>query len=220
MKRIFVSAAVVGLVTGISFAVVTGLSGMSATAWGQQRQANSGGPHKIGLIDMAEVFKSYKKFEVLREGLKAEIAQSDQKAKQMAQQIKSLQGQLKQLEDGTSEYSRIEKQLLGLTSDIEAFRKGAQRDFMRKEAQIYKTVYLEVSDAVAKYADYYKYTLIIRFNRRGLESGDKPAEVIQKMNQLVVNHRSEDDITDSVLDYLNRKYESLGSKPNGNTSRN
>ena len=78
---------------------------------------------------------------------------------------------------------------------------------MRRESQIYKTVYLEVSDAVQKYADYYKYTLIIRFDRQGLDDKATPPEVVQRMNKQVVFHRTDDDITDAVLQYLNRLYE-------------
>ena len=71
MKRIIASAAAV--------AVLAGVTGFTAKAWGQAPQASSSLPQKVGLIDMAEVFKSYKKFETLRKDLEGEIAQSNQR---------------------------------------------------------------------------------------------------------------------------------------------
>lgn len=165
--------------------------------------------HKVGLIDMAHIFKNYKKFDALREDLKNEIASSDAKAKQMVTQLKALDDQLKQMKQGSPGYVEKEKQLLQVNSDFEAFRKGAQRDFVRKESQIYKTVYLEVSDAVEKYAYHYKLTLVMRFNREELEGADEPQDVLNRMNRQIVYFRPEDDITEPVLTFLNRNYEKV-----------
>ena len=207
MKKTLISTAALAVLAGLL--VGAGIGTARGQAGGSQAEA----AHKVGLIDMAHVFKNYKKFEVLREDLKTKIEQSDAKAKQMAQQMKDLQAQLesKTLTPGSPDYVKIEKQMIGLKADFEAFRTGAQRDFLREESQIYKTVYLEVSDAVQKYAQYYKYTLIMRFNRDGLEAASEPSDVLQRMNRQVVFHREEDDITDSVLDFLNSRYQKAGA---------
>ena len=133
----------------------------------------------------------------------------------MAEKVKTLQAQLKsgQLKEGSPGYIAKEKELIQLTSDFEVFRKGAQREFLRKESQIYKTVYMEVVDAVQKYAEYYNYTLVMRFSRDELQDDAEPQEVLQRMNKQVVFHRGEDDITLSVLDYLNRRYKQTAGAP-------
>jgi outer membrane protein len=105
---------------------------------------------------------------------------------------------------------QYEKEFAQKKSDFEAFRAVAQRDFMRKEAQIYKTVYLEVVDAVRKYAYHYQYSLIMRFNSEKLDASD-PQKLIQGLQRPVIYHRSEDDITASVIDYLNRNYTASSS---------
>jgi len=218
VKRIIVSAAAVAVLAGVTSLAATVCSGFAATAWGQaQASRASSVPHKVGLIDMAEIFKKYKKFTALREDLKAEIAQSEQKAKRMANEISTGKKKLKQLDEGSPDYGKLEKQVIGLSSELQAFSKSAQREFLQKESQIYKTIYLEVTDAVQEYTKYYHYTLILRFSRQGLDKADKPTEVIQRMNQLVVDYRKEDDITDSILDYLNRKYGVATKTPTSST---
>ena len=181
------------------------------SCWIEQAQAqqSAAAPHKVGLIDMAYIFKNYKKFEVLREDLKQEIQRTDQQAQQTAKGIQQKQQQLKELEEGSAAYRNLEQQIAKMDSDFQTFRKVAQRDFLRKESQIYKTVYLEVSDAVTQYAKYYKYSLILRYNREALDQDDvKPEQIMQRMSRLVVyqSDQHQIDITDSILNHLNKTY--------------
>ena len=208
MKKFLLSAAAVAVLAGFSSFVVT--------AWGQGRDGQAANPagggaaapgaKVVGLIDMAHIFKNYKKFEALREELKGEIEQSDKQARTMAEQIKSTQAQMKDLNEGSPDFVALETKLTEQTTEFETFRKVQQREFLRKESQIYKTVYLETSELVEKYARYYGYAVILRFNREGLESADDPQTVIQRMNRQVVYHNPADDITDAVLAQLNKEY--------------
>lgn len=206
MKKIIVGT--------MAVAMLASLFVVSQTIQGQDAGAKAAGPHQVGLIDMAEVFKDYEKFKNLREELQAEIEQSDAQAKAKLEQMKTLQQQITsgQLKQDSPEYQNIEKQLLTMKGELESFRQVQQREFLRKESEIYKQVYLEVQDAVNKYAHHYNLTLIMRFNRNKVEEAENPQEVIQSMNRQVVFHRASDDITDPVLGYLNRQYNSQASR--------
>ncbi|QDV48769.1 OmpH family outer membrane protein [Gimesia fumaroli] len=199
MKKLITSATVIAIAG--CFACLTETASAQGTASTNAKSVE----HKVGLIDMAHVFKNYTKFTALREELKAEIQQSDAKAKAMAEKIQAVQKEMQDFKQGSPEYLAREKQLAQAASDFEAFRKVAQRDFLRKESRIYHTIYMEVTDTVKKYAKIYNYTLIMRFNRENLDTDD-PKKLIQGMNRQVVYHRADDDITLSVLDYLNRSY--------------
>ena len=194
MKQLVLKSAVLAIAFGCM------ISGNTVSA------QDAAAPSRVGLIDMAHVFKNYEKFKTLRDDLKDEITASDNQAKAMATRIKGVQDQLKTFNEGSPEFLAKEKELAQLASDFEAFRKVAQRDFLRKEAEIYKTVYLEVSDAVKLYAQHYKYAVILRFNREDIQTSSNPEEVLQSMNRQVVYFYAKDDITESVLQYLNKKY--------------
>jgi outer membrane protein len=157
---------------------------------------------------MAHVFKDYEKFKALSESLRAEVEASDGEAKAIVEEAKLLQQQLADgtLAEGSPEFTQIEQKLVEKSAQLEALRKNKQREFLRKEADIYKTVYLEVQDAVQKYAKYYKYTLIMRFNRDKVEDAENPQEIIQSMNRPVVYHRGEDDLTEPILNFINAEY--------------
>lgn len=209
MKNLVKSASAVAL----SAVVFCG----SQAAWGQGAASGAGAaapaantPHKVALIDMAYVFKNYKKFELLREDLKAEITQSEEEAKSKATALQEMQKKMKTFAEGSPEFTAAEGQLAKASAEFEAFRRAAQREFLKKESQIYHTVYMETADAVSKYAKYYNYTLVMRFNREELDS-ENAQKLIEGMNRQVVYHRPEDDITLSVTDYLNKSY----NKTNG-----
>lgn len=198
MKKVIVSATAIALLAG-----VLALSGNAWSQQGSERAASPNVPHKVGLIDMAFVFKNYKKFETLREELKLEIAGSEEKAKAVQQETQQLQGQLKQLNEGSPEHGKLEKQLVQKMAEFETFRREKSREFLKKESQIYSQVYHEVEDVVKLYATQFGYTLVIRFNREDNEN-DTPQAIMQNMNRQVVYYREDDDITQKILNKLNK----------------
>jgi len=192
------------LTSALAFAILTGSFTITHTASAQTKPAAQ--PHKVGLIDMAYVFQEYEKFKVLRQDLKAEIERSDTQAKQYMTQSQQLQAKLKEFKSGSTDYIKYEKQLLTLKADFDAYRTSAQRDLMRRESQIYKQVYIDVSAAVKEYCKHYDYTLVMRFNRKSVDESEAPNDIVQGMNRQVVFFQQQDDITDRVLMYLNKNY--------------
>ena len=185
MKKVIVSVSVIALLAGVL--------ALTGDAWSQQGKKEDSAaaaaatniPHKVGLIDMAFVFKNYKKFETLREDLKVEIAQSEEQAKEMQKEIVEYQQKLKDLKEG---------------------------EFLKKESQIYLQVYNEVSRMVEKYATHFNYTLIIRFNREDLDT-ENPQALLQGMNRQVVYYRPNEDITTPVLESLNKRLDTTPKAP-------
>jgi hypothetical protein len=72
---------------------------------------------------------------------------------------------------------------------------------------MFKVIYADTTSMVKKYAEYAKYTVVIRFDRKDIDENTPPAEAVQRMNKQVVYYRADDDITDVVLSTLNKQYE-------------
>ena len=204
----------------ISFAVMASLASFLVTAFGQN-QTTTGSkpkpasattapqgdpPHKIGLIDMGRVFKEYKKFDALREDWKAELQTNEDSAKKLAGDVQKVVEEMKTYKAGSQEFIAAEKKQAQLAANFELFRKNSQRELMRKEADIYKTVYLEAMTVVERFAEHYGYTLVMRFNSENIEGED-----LQKLqiglNRVIVYHRNDDDLTDPVITHLNKQYD-------------
>ena len=75
-------------------------------------------------------------------------------------------------------------------------------------------IYADTTSMVKLYAEYAKFTVVMRFDRKDIDENTAPNEAVQRMNKQVVYHRTEDDITDIVLSSLNKKYApETGGKP-------
>ena len=77
MKKLVINAAMFALFAGLVPSAVVRGDGAAAPSADE--------PHKIALIDMARVFKQYKKFEAMREELKGELTKSEDRFKAMAE---------------------------------------------------------------------------------------------------------------------------------------
>lgn len=163
-------------------------------------------PHKIALIDMGRVFKEYNKIDALKEDWKSEFSVSEDQAKKMSSQIQKLVEEMKLFKTGSAEFIKLEKQQTQLTAEFQSFQKNAQRDLIRKEAELLKTVYLEAMEVVGKFADRFGYTMVMRFNSDTFD-GDDMNKMQLVMNRVIVYHRPEDDLTDGVIKYLNSSYD-------------
>jgi outer membrane protein len=118
-----------------------------------------------------------------------------------------LEMQESKLAPGSPQYEQAEKALLGAKGEFEAFRAATQRKLARRESEMFKVIYADTTMMVQKYAEYAKYTMVVRFDRKDIDENTAPAEAVQRMNKQVVYYRAEDDITDVVLSTLNSKYE-------------
>ena len=185
-------------------------------------QSAKGARHQVGLIDMAHVFKNYEKFTALTEALQADISASGVELQVKAKAGKKIQEQMKEFETDSAEFEKLEGDLLSLQAEIQKLQLVKRREFMRNEAELYKDIYLEATEAVERYARYYDYTLILRFDRKGVASAEDPQKIVEGLNQQVLYHRKRDDLTAPILNYLNDKWKKSlqeAKVPSGATTR-
>jgi Skp family chaperone for outer membrane proteins len=178
--------------------------GLTAPAMGQTQPA-AAAPVKIGLVDMARVFKEYNKFEDMRASLKAEMETALAEAKKIAADAEKVKEELKLLKPGSAEYIKRESDLAQLSSDFETKRKLANVQYQRKEAEIFQDIYVDSVGVIKLYAEHFKFSMVMRFNSAELDKTN-PSSLANGLNKLVIYHLPQDDITDAVIDYLNRKY--------------
>ena len=181
--------------------------GLTAPAMGQTQPAAAtpAAPVKIGLVDMARVFKEYNKFEDMRASLKGEMETALTEAKKIAANAEKVKEELKLLKPGSAEYIKRESDLAQLSSDFETKRKLANVQYQRKEAEIFQDIYVDSVGVIKLYAEHFKFSMVMRFNSAELDKTN-PSSLANGLNKLVIYHLPQDDITDAVIDYLNRKY--------------
>ena len=202
------------VLTATGFLCLAGTSYFFSTAWGQSGRKEAvidDTPHRIGLIDISYVMQNYEKLKYISEDFKAEQQEEQAKFQAKVKRAKDLQAELKDFQEGTPEHASRQAKLDKLAYDLESDKKLAETKFRRSNAKVMHTVYLEVQDAVEKFANYYKYTMVIQFSRLDGASSD-PNKIMQLLQQPVVYYRKgkddkgQDDLSQKVVDWLNKEY--------------
>ena len=199
--------------TVLSVAALTCLVALTAPVAAQAPAAKPKlQPAIVGLVDMAKVFKEYTKFTHLREDLQAEMQRIQTEGQVIAKQANNIKEELKLLQAGSADDLKREQELIKLSTEFEAKGRQAKAHYQRREADVFEAVYVDAIKVVDLYAKHFGYTMIIRFNSEPLKS-DNPQKLASGLNKLVVYSRPQDDITDAVIDYLNRQYKPDTPRP-------
>jgi len=182
------------------------LAGPTSTAFAQGTAASSI-PHKVALIDISRVLKEYKKVDALRSEIKAEIAKSETQRTAMVKQMKTIKDKLSSpnIQQGSPKAVELEKQGLKVEAEFNSFKKAERTRILRREAQLLKTIHGEIKGVVKRAADAWGYTLVLRFNGAPSDAAT-PNNVVGQLQRQVVYYRTEDDITQPVIEYLNKHY--------------
>lgn len=195
------------LIVAVAFAVALLMGNFQQTQGltsdNQQKKAN-----KVGLIDMAKVFKEYEKFTSQREKLKDEIELKRAAYKGTRKQIDQLKKKISDplISSDSPEKRQWEKEYFDLNAQFQSKLKQDEIEFMRREAKIYKEIYQEIQKVVRQYSEYYGYSVVLRYSSEGLDKAKDPRTILDKMNRLVVYHSPQIDITAPILKHLNEKY--------------
>ena len=165
-------------------------------------------PSRVAVIDMAEVFANYDRFEDDRKKLEAEIEANSGRSKEIVARMQKLQQELQSgtFKQDSPEYLQRAADLNKLQTDLKVEQTTLSSKFMKMEAENYKAIYEEVQKMVKLVAERSGYTMVIRYRQEGEQAGQGPQEILQGMNKLVVYTAPGDDITDLVIYGLDNSY--------------
>ncbi|MFH5802481.1 OmpH family outer membrane protein [Alienimonas sp. DA493] len=197
----------------ISAAAAAALALSAQSGLAQAPAAAPTGP--VAVIDMAEVFANYDKFEDVRETLKNEIKAEGAKAEALAKEVQTIQAQLQAgtIPQDSEEYLQKAVSLKNKQTELQAEQMRISQRFMKKEAELYKEIYNDVTAMVKMWCERKNYSLVIRYKRDGVDDAKQTQDILQGMNRLVVYHTPQDDITDTIIYALDRSYSAKSGKP-------
>ncbi len=165
-----------------------------------QQESRFSSPSRIAVIDMATVFRATSEFHEQRDRLKKEVEDAQILTKEMSREIQTMSLQLKKLDKDTKDYADQEFRIKRKTLDFENYGRELQLEFRRKEATIYRDIYLMVSREVAEYAKEHSIDLVIRSVplEKSLEDTD-PGEMLETLNRIIVFQKDRCDITQDII---------------------
>lgn len=199
MKRLILTAAALLFLAGGSY-----LAHSVGAQEKKNREADES-PHRVGLIDMNYVFQNYEKWKYLKEDLQAKQQEEQNRLREFAKKIQEVQAELKQFDEGSDEFQKRDRKFTQMAAQYETQNKLSQRELQKENVKMLHEVYLEIQDVIQQFCDHYKFTLVIQINR-GEINGSDPQKTMQLIQQPVVYHRKQDDLSVGVVKYLNERY--------------
>jgi Skp family chaperone for outer membrane proteins len=159
---------------------------------------------RIMVLDVNKVFKNYDKYKTLADGLKTEIEGKEAKLREMEKKIRANMQAINSLKK-REDRDRMEKQTAELKFNFEKSRRDYQEELVRREADIYSTIYKEMSDIVEEACKQNGIHLVIRM-REETAGSKNPQGVLQTLQRQVVYNHPNLDLTQYVTDALNARY--------------
>ncbi len=154
------------------------------------------------VVDVTYIFKNYAKFSQQMEGMKTAMESADSQLKADRDTVASKEQALGEFNPGTPDFNQIDEEIARLKAEFQLKAGKIRRDFMEREAQVYYSTFMEVSNAVQYYAQQHNIGMVLRFNGDSIDPNNRE-DILRAINKPVV-FQNNVDITPDVLALLNR----------------
>lgn len=194
----------------LAVALILGVSAANAQ---QAQPAAPPAGNGIAVLDVSAVFKAHPRFKAHMDQLQSEAGQAEATLKQKMEALKQKFQQLNEFKSGSPDFKTREAELLQEQSTLNTEFSLQKREFMQREAKIYNSVYEEMMQEVEYLAQNYGVAMVMRFNGDPVD-GQKPDDVIRRINQPIVWFPKDRNITDYIIGRLKTR---AGSASGGQT---
>lgn len=156
----------------------------------------------VAVVDVGYIFKNHARFKSAMDKMKDEVMTAENGLKAERDRINGLMEQLKGFNVGTAEYKRLEAEIAKAQGDFNVNAQLQKKDFMEREARVYKQVYDEVEKAVSQFAKEHRIAAVYRFDGDPVDSADRN-QILRGITKPIVYYDPGIDITPDILKMLN-----------------
>jgi Skp family chaperone for outer membrane proteins len=187
---------------GLAAVLLCGFLVSSVLAQAPAAQPAAAGP-RMALLDVSRIFKSHQRFKGMMDDMKRDVERAETQVKTERETIGKLAERLQEFRKGTTDYNDMERELAKRQADLAVQVQLQKNEFLQREAKIYHNVYQEIWQATDYFCKANRIDMVLRFNSEAVDP-DKPESVLTFINKPVVWYDRGLDITDAILQELNR----------------
>jgi Skp family chaperone for outer membrane proteins len=214
-SHLLAAVAVVVLVTATLLSVI--LSGPAVAQQPAARPAGQPQPQSVrpvvALLDVSYVFKNHARLKTAMDAMKQDVAKAEAWVNGERDALTKLTDRLKDFRQGSQDYKTLEEDIARRQTELTLKVQQQRRDFLQHEAKLYYTVYQEIQQEVNYYCSQTGVATVLRFSRDPVDA-ENPDSVLAYINKPVIAYAANLDISDVILEQLNRGSAStVGSQP-------
>ena len=161
----------------------------------------------VAVVDMEHVLDNHPTFSVQMESMKAEFQQTMKDFEERRKKLSESSQQLNsQLNSDSPEFKQREEAIVSQESKLRLDAKNKQEEFDERQARLMYDTYNQIVNGVAVAAKYYKFDLVVRYNRKQSTQMNpkKPQSVLYGADREVIYFNPDNDLTDVVIGLLKR----------------
>lgn len=185
------------------FSLVAGSLISMTSVFGQQpaRPAGSQSNVPVAVIDVPLIFKNHARFKQRMEAIKGEVEAFEKQVNEERKKLAKHEERLKTFAVGSPEFRQLEEDLARQVSDVRVRSELKRKDVMEREAKVYFETYNEVTREVARQAEIYGISLVLRYDSEPIDGRDR-SSILAGVNRPIV-FQNNLDLTQLVLKQLN-----------------
>ena len=170
------------------------------------------------MIDINRIMENHTRFKSERERMKADFEQVKAKMQQEREAIAKLTENLQEYRKGTREYKELEETVAKRSADLQVQLQLKNNEFQQREAKTYYEVYQEILQATDYFCKQHAIDMVVRYNGTPVDV-EQPNSVLSYISRPVVWNDPGLDITDMILQDLNRSAAPSTANPNAVPAR-
>lgn len=167
---------------------------------------------KVGVVDLNNVFEKYEKRKMFDAQLKEQEKQYQKIVNDKKKELVSLSEKIQLLDLGSEARKKDEETFEKKNMELESYAKFAEKSLMKRYKDYFESLYTEVCKEVEDIGKREQYDLIIKKEEPELQSGGISELQFKVGIKTVLYHSDSVDITNQVIDRLNKKYSATASK--------
>ncbi len=185
------------------------LVGAGFWSWNDSKaQTAATPPTRIAVVDIEKVFNDFQQTEDLNDQFEQRRKEMAAEAEKRRQAINQKKLELEAFAPDSPDYLPRNKELLRLQIEANVYEQMVKADLLRERKVWMELTYKQISDAIARLAKQRGYDLVLTYEELDTDVPDEAALRQQIMLRKVIYADPRVDLTDPVLEELNREYSS------------
>jgi Skp family chaperone for outer membrane proteins len=156
---------------------------------------------RVGVIDIAALFKKSSKVASFTKALQADIAVAEEKVQQQRAELQQMAAPAEKMAKDSQEYKALEAEFKKRSEELAAAIAEQKKGFVDRQAQGYLEAYEEIVAATEQYSRQKGIQLVLRVSTEPYDRSNSE-EVFREFNKTVIYYE-ELNITDDVMKTLN-----------------
>jgi Skp family chaperone for outer membrane proteins len=146
---------------------------------------------RICVLDVAKIFKDNPSFQSQMEGIRNDASTLKASVESQLAELQKEAEQLEQYQPNSDKRRDLERTLVTKQAELQTLARQREADLLSREAKIYLQTYKQMERVVAKIAEEYSVSLVLRYESAPINQDDR-ADVIKGVNRQVVYQKYSD----------------------------